>query len=65
MLLLGPQHLQIALLGYVAHYQHRPHRALGQAPPQGAVAPPAPAANVRILRVDRLGGLIHQYIQVA
>jgi putative transposase len=34
MLLLGRRHLEIALLGYVAHYnQHRPHRALGQAPP--------------------------------
>jgi len=42
----------------VAHYnQHRPHRALGQAPPLGAVPPPPPAADVRILRVDRLGGL--------
>jgi putative transposase len=41
MLLLGRRHLEIALLGYVAHYnQHRPHRALGQAPPQGAVPPP-------------------------
>jgi putative transposase len=65
-LLLGRRHLEIALLGYVAHYnQHRPHRALGQAPPQGAVPPPAPAADVRVLRVDRLGGLIHEYIQVA
>jgi hypothetical protein len=36
-----------------------------QAPPQGAVPPPAPAADVRVLRVDRLGGLIHEYIQVA
>ena len=66
MLLLGRRHLEIALLGYVAHYnQHRPHRALGQAPPQGAVPPPAPAADVRVLRVDRLGGLIHEYVQVA
>jgi putative transposase len=66
MLLLGRRHLEIALLGNVAHYnQHRPHRALGQAPPQGAVPPPAPAADVRVLRVDRLGGLIHEYIQVA
>ena len=66
MLLLGRRHLEIALLGYVAHYnQHRPHRALGQAPPQGAVPPPAPAANVRVLRVDRLGGLIHDDVQVA
>jgi transposase InsO family protein len=66
MLLLGRRHLEIALLGYGAHYnQHRPHRALGQAPPQGAVPPPAPAADVRVLRVDRLGGLIHENIQVA
>jgi putative transposase len=49
MLLLGRRHLEIALLGYVAHYhQHRPHQALGQAPPQGAVPPPAPAADVRV-----------------
>jgi putative transposase len=66
MLLLGRRHLEIALLGYVAHYnQHRRHRALGQAPPQGVVPPPAPAADVRVLRVDRVGGLIHEYSQVA
>jgi putative transposase len=40
MLLPGRRHLQIALLGSVAHdNQHRPQRALGQAPPQGAVPP--------------------------
>jgi transposase InsO family protein len=37
MLILGPRHLETVLTGYVAHYnQHRPHRALGQAPPVGA-----------------------------
>jgi hypothetical protein len=66
MLLFGRRHLEIALSGYVAHYhRHRPYRALGQAPPQGAVPPPAPAADVRVLRVDRIGGLIHEHIQVA
>ena len=41
MLLLGRRHPEIVLLGYVAHYnKHRPHRALGQAPPQGAAPPP-------------------------
>jgi putative transposase len=66
MLLLSRRHLEVALSGYVAHYnQHRPHRTIGQAPPLGAVPPPAPAVNVRILRVDRPGGLIHEYIQVA
>jgi transposase InsO family protein len=66
MLLLGRRHLEIALTGYVAHYnQHRPHRALGQAPPQGTIPPPTPAADAPVLRVDRLGGLIHEYTQVA
>jgi transposase InsO family protein len=66
MLRLGRRHLEIALSSYAAHYnKHRPHRALGQAPPQGAVPPPAPAADVRVVRVDRVGGLIHEYIQVA
>ena len=66
MLIMGRRHLEAALSGYVAHYNgHRPHRSLGQAPPLGAVAPPAPVAIVRVARRDRLGGLIHEYAQVA
>jgi hypothetical protein len=41
MLILGQRHLETVLAGYLAHYnQHRPHRALGQAPPRGAVPEP-------------------------
>jgi putative transposase len=66
MLILGRRHLGSALSDYVTHYNgHRPHRSLGQAPPLGAVPPPAPAAHARVLRHDRLGGLIHEYAQVA
>jgi putative transposase len=32
---------------------------------RGAVPPPPPAAHARVLRHDRLGGLIHEYAQVA
>lgn len=64
-LLLGRRHLQIAVGLGGALQPASAHRALGQAPPQGAVPPPAPAADVRVLRVDRLGGLIHEYVQVA
>jgi len=65
-LIMGRRHLEIALSGYVAHYNdHRPHRALGQAPPQGAVPAITPSADMRVVRVDRLGGLIHEYAQVA
>jgi transposase InsO family protein len=66
MLIMGRRHLQRVLSVYVAHYnEHRPHRALGQASPLRVASPAAPAADMRIVRVDRLGGLIHEYAQVA
>jgi putative transposase len=66
MLIVGRRHLETVLSDYVVHYnQHRPHRSLGQIPPLGAVASPAPAAGARVVRLDRLGGLIHEYAQVA
>jgi transposase InsO family protein len=66
MLMLGRRQLETVLAGYVAHYnEHRPHRALGQAAPLGAVPPTAPTADMRVVRVDRLGGLIHEYAQAA
>jgi transposase InsO family protein len=66
MLIMGRRHLQKALEIYEPHYnEHRPHRSLGQAPPLGTVAPPAPAPIGRVARRDRLGGLIHEYAHVA
>jgi putative transposase len=64
--IVGRRHLETVLSDYVVHYnQHRPHRSLGQMPPLGAVASPAPAAGARVVRLGRLGGLIHEYAQVA
>ena len=64
MLITGERHLRLVLVEYVDHYDtHRPHRALQQSPPAGRPHPPAPSANVRVLRRDRLGGLIHEYSQ--
>jgi putative transposase len=66
MLVLGRQQLETVLSGYVAHYNdHRPHRALGQAAPLTAIPLGAPTGDVRVVRVDRVGGLIHEYAQVA
>jgi len=51
---------------YVDHYnQHRPHRTLRQNPPAGRAHPPAEVTGMRVLRRDRLGGLIREYAQVA
>jgi hypothetical protein len=65
MLITGERHLRLVLDEYIDHYnQHRPRRALQQSPPAGR-RPPAPGADVQVLRRDRLGGLIHEYAQVA
>ena len=54
------------LAEYVDHYNgHRPHRALGQAPPLKPSVPVVLAPPGRVVRRDRLGGLIHEYAQVA
>jgi putative transposase len=66
MLLFGCRQLRSVLAEYVDHYNlYRPHRALGQAPPLGAGEPVVLAPAGRIVRRDRLGGLIHEYAQVA
>jgi putative transposase len=66
MLITGERHLRLVLSEYVDHYDtHRPHRALQQGPPAGRPHPTTLGVNVRILRRHRLGGLIHEYAQVA
>jgi len=66
MLITGERHLRLVRSEYVGHYNcHRPHRALQQGPPAGRPDQPAPGANVRVVRRDRLGGVIHEYAQVA
>jgi putative transposase len=66
LLVVGLRQLEAVLTEYVAHYnEHRPHRALRQAAPLGVASLAAPPADIRIVRVDRLGGLIHEYAQVA
>src|SRR3954453_9299894 len=65
LLITGPRHLTVVLHEYIEHYNtHRPHRSVHQQPPTGATSPP-PRAAVRPLRRDRLGGLVHEYMQVA
>ena len=68
-LILGRRHL-IAVLGeFVDHYNtHRPHRALDQASPLPSattdLAKSRPQVG-RVVRAERLGGLIHEYRLVA
>ena len=48
-----------------APHDHSPHRALGQAAPPRPLPEHTTTELQRVLRRDRLGGLIHEYQQVA
>jgi len=65
MLIVGERQLATVLAGYTRHYNdHRPHRSLGQRPPN----PPPQADNLTTARIHRrpiLGGLINEYSQAA
>jgi putative transposase len=65
-LITGRRHLHHVLSEYVDHYDtHRPHRALSQEPPDGRTLAAPADDNTRVQRRDRLGGLLHEYPQVA
>jgi putative transposase len=66
MLIVGGRQLWSVLAEDLDHDNgHRPHRALGQTPPLGSGEPAAFVPAGRIVRQDRVGGLIHEYAQVA
>jgi putative transposase len=65
-LILNRSHLEHVLAEYTTHFnQHRPHRALQHAAPLRPLPPPSSQRDLCLRRRDRLGGLIHEYTQVA
>jgi putative transposase len=68
LLILNQQHLDRILEVFADHYNgHRPHRALSLAPPEArrrAVAS-ASSGDARIVRRDRLGAVVHEYVLAA
>jgi len=65
LLITGPRHLAAVLREYVEHFNtHRPHRSLHQHQP-ARHTPPRPNTANHALRRDRLGDLVHKYVQVA
>jgi putative transposase len=66
LLIINRRQLMAVLTEYVAHFNHhRPHRALNQAAPLRSLPPPAPPSQFHLRRRDLLGGLRHEYAQVA
>ncbi len=63
LLIFGERHLQRILKAYLRHYnEERPHRGLAlETPEPDAVR----SQDGVVVRVDRLGGLIHEYRRIA
>ncbi len=65
MLIINAAHLHKVPSEYESHFNgHRPHRALNHASPLRALLDPVDA-DVKVVRRDRLSGLLHEYAQVA
>jgi transposase InsO family protein len=65
-LIINQRHAAAALRQYEHHYNdHRPHRYLGQAAPLRPLPHCTTAKIPNARRHDRIGGLIHEYQQVA
>jgi hypothetical protein len=64
-LIINEHHLRKVLAEYETHLNtHRPHQALNEASPRQALPDPVDA-DIKVIRRDRLGGLLHEYAQVA
>ena len=65
-LIINQRHAITVLGEYQRHYNNRrPHRTLGQAAPLRPLPHPTTSEINTVRRRDRLGGLLHEYQQVA
>jgi hypothetical protein len=66
LLIINQRHAAVVLRQYEQHYNsHRPHRALGEATPLRPLPQRTESQTNTVQRRDRLGGLLHEYQQVA
>jgi putative transposase len=65
-LIINQRHAAAVLREFQRHYNdHRPHRSLGQAAPARPLPHSTPTDISKIKRRDHVGGLLHEYQQVA
>jgi putative transposase len=65
-LIINQRHAAAVVLEYEDHFNtHRPHRALDQGAPLRPLPHDIPSETNNVRRRDRLGGLLHEYQQVA
>ena len=64
-LIYNARHAEHVLSDYVDHHNTaRPHRSLRQQAPCDSSEPEPAPPNTKIIRIDRLGGDIHEYAQL-
>jgi hypothetical protein len=64
-LITGTRHLDVVLPEYLQHHNaHRPHRSPHQRPSVDETPRPS-GATIQVLRRDRIGGLLREYVQLA
>ncbi len=65
LLVFGCRHLEYVLREFIEHYTEvRPHQGLGQRTPKQR-APIRATETGPVLRRDRLGGVVHEYVRQA
>ena len=65
-LVTGERHLRLVVDEYTEHYNlHRPHQSLHRSRAPGARIRLSRWPVCAVLRRDRIGGLFHEYVQVA
>ena len=65
-LIINQRHAAAVVREYEDHFNtHRPHRALNQGAPLRPLPHDIPSETNNVQRRDRLGGLLHEYQQVA
>ena len=66
LLIFGRRHLEAVLNEFLVHYHRaRPHQGLDQRLPGSYSSASTSPINGRIVRNDRLGGLLHEYSRAA
>jgi hypothetical protein len=66
LLIFGPRQLERVLEEFIDHYHTaRPHQGLGQRTPIRRAQVRSESDNGQVIRIDRLGGLLHEYARAA
>ncbi len=66
LLIFGPRQLERVLQEFIDHHHTaRPHQGLGQRTPILGTQKQSETDSAQVVRIDRLGGLIHEYARAA